>query len=140
MGYSTVKFLAALDESTMPISAKLIRDSLLNGTYVRSVSINEAKSNITKMELKKEKYGHGVSVQLDKGVEYCYAANDTDPKHGTPETLLADAQKMLKYRGSGATLGWLTRNGILYAKYENGKSDPFRESKELCDQFSVKLV
>lgn len=129
--YSTKEFLKMCEDSSMPISTKLIRDSLLAGTYVRRRTINEAPVKIVSMDLVKEKYGYGVSVKIEPEHEYRYAADDSHAKYDTPEKLLAGAKKLLKFRGSGATLGWLDRNGILYYGSKRGANRDFpKESVE----------
>ena len=123
--YSTKTFLQALDESTMPVSAKLIRDSLLNGTYHNRRVISEATADITDISLVKEPKGYGVSVKQADGHEYRYAASDSHDKYDTPEKLLAAAQKLVKFRPAGAVLGWLDRNSIMYYGSKRGQNKDY---------------
>ena len=130
MDYSTKEFLNALKESEMTVSSKLIRDSLLNGTYPGKQALTEATAEIVKIELVKEPYGMGVSVKQADNHEYRYAADDTHPKYDTPEKLEAAAQKLLKFRPSGAVLGWLSQNAILYYGSKRGANAEFPKTNE----------
>lgn len=125
MQYSTLDFLKGLKESEMTISAKLIRDSMLNNTFPGQIPLSEAAADIVSISLVKEPHGTGVSVKQKDGHEYRYAAYDTNTKYNTPEKLLAAAEKLLKFRSSGAVLGWLSRNAILYYGSKRGKVAEF---------------
>lgn len=116
MEYSTLKFLEAVDDSSMPVSTKLIRESLRRGSYPgKNIELNEATADIVSIELVDEPYGQGVSVKQADGHEYRYAADELSQKYNTPEKLCAAANKLLKFRSSGAVLGWLRNNAILYS-------------------------
>lgn len=132
MSYSTLNFLNALDESKMTVSAKLIRNSLMNGTYPgRTEAMLEATADIVSITLIDEPGGKGVSVKQADGHEYRYTADDTSDKYNTPEKLCTAANKLLKFRSSGFVLGWLSRTGILYY---GSKKEAKKKKKEKAEE------
>lgn len=141
ISYSTREFLASVEDASMPVSTKLIRDSLLEGTYPGKLSVFEDSAEITSISLVKEPYGQGVSVKQSDGHEYRYAADDSSQKYDTPDKLATAAQKLLKFRSSGAVLGWLSKNGILYFGSKKGANAAFPKGvkEELSKEASNEL-
>lgn len=139
--YSTLEFLKGLDESKMTVSAQLVRDAMLEGNYPGQSKqlVDEASADIVSIEVVQEPHGRGVLVKQADGHEYRYAADDTNPKYNTPEKLAAAANKILKFRKSGPTFGWLRQNAILYSgsKREAAKA---KEEESLSKEAEQELL
>ena len=107
--------LQSVDEANMPLSAKMIRESLLSGNYPgRHISndLFEAGLELTDINVTKEKDGEGVSVKVN-GHEYRYAP-DENSKYDTAQKLADAFKKLIKVQGPGKALRWIDQNGILY--------------------------
>lgn len=133
--FSTTEFLKAQDEGTLVPSAKMIRESILAGTYNPQSLIAEETSPIKDVYLVKEPYGNGVAVELQNGVIYKYTADDNNPKYNTPELLLKAVKGLAKHRAAGPVFGWLRKNAIYYAKinndgHEEGANIPQQETQD----------
>lgn len=141
MSYSTLDFLTALEESRMTVSSKLIRDSLLNGTYPgRNSVMLEETADIVSITLVDEPGGKGVSVKQTDGHEYRYAADDSSDKYNTPEKLCAAANKLLKFRSSGFVLGWLSRTGVLYFGSKKEAKNKEKTAESVSKEVQAELL
>lgn len=113
---SLLDFLNSVSESNMPTSAKMVRDSLRNGTYSRAydTTLIEGVSELLSISMIDEPNGKGVSVICDNGVEYRYAPDENHPKYNTPELLLKYAKGVAAHHSAGVALEFINRNSIQY--------------------------
>lgn len=112
-------FLNSVDSSHMPESAKLIRQSLADGTYRRRGNYTKREvSEILDIRIVEEQNGTGVSFTCDNGVEYRFAPYDKNHSaYDTPEKLLQTAIEYSQNHDAKSTLHYISGQSAQY--YEN---------------------
>ena len=113
-------FLDAVDSSHMPESAKLILQSLKNGTYHRHGTFTKREvSKILDMRIVEEQNGMGVSFICDNGMEYRFATIDEDySDYRTPEELLRVATEYVQKHDAKTTLNFINAYAVQYYEHE----------------------
>lgn len=113
-------FLDAVDSSHMPESAKLIWQSLKNGTYHRHGTFTKREvSRILDMRIVEEQSGMGVSFICDNGMEYRFATIDEDySDYRTPEELLQAATEYAQKHDAKTTLNFVNAYAVQYYEQE----------------------
>ncbi|MCM1233906.1 MAG: hypothetical protein NC489_27690 [Ruminococcus flavefaciens] len=111
-----LRFLKSADSVYMPESAKLIRQSLADGTYCRHGNFTKREvSEILDIRIVEEQNGTGVSLVCDNGVEYRFAANDeSHSDYDTPQKLLQAAIWYSQNHDAKTTLNFISRQSVHY--------------------------
>ena len=109
-------FLDSVDSPHMPESAKLIRQSLVDGTYQRRGNFTKREvSEILDIRIVEEQNGTGVSFICDNGVEYRFAANDeSHSDYDTTQKLLQAAIEYSQIHDAKSTLNFISRQSVQY--------------------------
>lgn len=109
-------FLNSVDSSHMPESAKLIRQSLADGTYRRRGNFTKREvSEILDIRIVEEQNGTGVSFICNNGVEYRFAPYDENHSvYDTPQKLLQAAIEYSKNHDTRATLNYISGQSVQY--------------------------
>lgn len=113
-------FLDAVDSSHMPESAKLIRQSLADGTYRRHGTFTKREvSGILDMRIVEEQSGMGVSFICDNGMEYRFASIDEDcSDYRAPKELLKMATEYAQKHDAKTTLNFVNAHAVQYYEQE----------------------
>ena len=100
----------------MPESAKLIRQSLADGTYRRRGNSTKKKvSEILDIRIAEEQNGTGVSFICDNGVEYRFAPYDENHSaYDTPKKLLQAAIEYSQNHDAKTTLNFISKQSVQY--------------------------
>ncbi len=109
-------FLNSVDSLHMPESAKLIRQSLENGTYRRRGNFTKREiSEILDIRIVEEQNGTGVSFICDNGVEYRFAPCDKNHSvYDTQQKLLQAAIEYSQNHDAKTTLNFISRQSVQY--------------------------
>ena len=111
-----LNFLNNADRTHMPESAKLIMQSLKDGTYRRHRKFTKWEvSEIIDIRIVEEKAGTGVSFVCDNGMEYRFAVfdeNHTD--YYTPQKLMQAAIEYSKEHDAKTTLNFVRHEAAQY--------------------------
>ena len=109
-------FLNSADSAHMPESAKLIRQSLADGTYHRRGNFTKREiSEILDIRIAEEQDGTGVSFICDNGVEYRFAPYDENHSaYDTPEKLLQAAVEYSHTHDAKTTLHYISSQSAQY--------------------------
>ena len=111
-----LRFLKSVDSLHMPESAKLIRQSLTDGTYRRRANFTKREvSEILDIRIVEEQNGTGVCFICDNGVEYRFAPYDENHSaYDTPEKLLQTAIEYSQNHDAKTTLNFISKQSVQY--------------------------
>lgn len=109
-------FLDSADSSHMPESAKLIRQSLADGTYRGRGNFTKREvSEILDIRIVEEQNGTGVSFICDNGIEYRFAPYDENySAYDTPEKLLQAAIEYSRNHDAKTALHYISGQSVQY--------------------------
>lgn len=109
-------FLDSVDSSHMPESAKLIRQSIADGTYRGHKNFTKDEmSEIIDIRIEEEQDGTGVSFICDNGMEYRFAPYDENHSdYDTPKKLLREAIKYSQNHDAKTTLHYISGQSVQY--------------------------
>ena len=132
---SLQNFLYAADEEHMPVSAKLIRQSINDGTYYGKYRKRDSSiSRIYDIRLVKEQDGTGVSIVCDDGMEYRFAVlDDNISRCDTPEKLVQAITKYDRQHTPDKTLKYAGTRGVPYYRSASKALTYIRELEERYD-------
>ena len=116
MEQKLLRFLKTADSLHMPESAKLIKQSLADGTYRRRRNFTKREiSEILDIRIVEEQNGTGVSFICDNGVEYRFASYDENHSvYDTPQKLLQAAIEYLQDHDAKTTLHYISDQSAQY--------------------------
>ena len=145
---SLQNFLNAANEEHMPVSAKLIRQSINDGTYYDYCNIFFNKpqkkdslfSKIYDIRLIEEQDGTGVSVVCDGGIEYRFAVHDDNiSSYDTPEKLMQAITEYDEQHTPDDTLQYAATCGVPYYGYPSKVFDYIRNLEDRCENVSITI-
>ena len=115
-GIKLLRFLKSADSAHMPESAKLIRQSLADGTYRRRGNFTKREVlEILDIRFVEEQNGTGVSFICDNGVEYRFAPYDENHSvYDTPQKLLQAATEYSQNHDAKTTLNYISGQSTQY--------------------------